>query len=68
MQEFLSEVLMMVLQETSEKEILDRITEFPREFKQRPGFEKGAPKRANKIGHYQELEEKQGKANMSPDM
>ena len=64
MQEFLSEVLMMVLQETSEKEILDRITEFSREFKQRPGFEKGAPKRANKIGHYQRLEEKQGKANM----
>ena len=64
MQEFLSEVLMMVLQEKSEKEILDRITEFRREFKQRPGFEKGAPKRANKIGHYQRLEEKLGKANM----
>ena len=64
MQEFLSEVLMMVLTEKSEKEILDRITEFRREFKQRPGFEKGAPKRANKIGHYQRLEEKQGKANM----
>ena len=64
MQEFLSEVLMMVLQEKTEKEILDRITEFRREFKQRPGFEKGAPKRANKIGHYQRLEEKQGKANM----
>ena len=26
--------------------------------------EKGSPKRANKIGHYQRLEEKQGKANM----
>ena len=64
MQEFLSEVLMMVLQEKSEKEILDRITDFRRDFKQRPGFEKGAPKRANKIGHYQRLEEKQGKANM----
>ena len=64
MQEFLSEVLMMVLQEKSEKEILERVTEFRREFKQRPGFEKGAPKRANKIGHYQRLEEKLGKANM----
>ena len=64
MQEFLSEVLMMVLQETPEKQILDRITDFRRDFKQRPGFEKGAPKRANKIGHYQRLEEKQGKANM----
>jgi len=64
MQEFLSELLLMVLTGKEEKEILDRITEFRREFKQRPGFEKGAPKRANKIGHYQRLEEKQGKANM----
>ena len=64
MQEFLSEVLMMVLQETPEKQILERITEFRREFKERPGHEKGAPKRANKIGHYQRLEQKQGKANM----
>jgi DNA polymerase elongation subunit (family B) len=64
MQEFLSEILMMVLQENSEKEILDRITEFRREFKERPGYEKGSPKRANKIGHYQRLEQKQGKANM----
>ena len=64
MQEFLSEVLMMVLTEKSEKEVLERITEFRREFKERPGWEKGSPKRANKIGHYQRLEEKQGKANM----
>ena len=64
MQEFLSEVLMMVLQEKSEKEILERITEFRKEFEQRPGWEKGSPKRANKIGHYQRLEQKQGKANM----
>jgi DNA polymerase elongation subunit (family B) len=64
MQEFLSEVLMMVLTEKTEKDVLERITEFRREFKQRPGFEKGSPKRANKIGHYQRLEQKQGKANM----
>ena len=64
MQEFLSELLMMVLTEKSEKEVLERITEFRREFKERPGWEKGSPKRANKIGHYQRLEEKQGKANM----
>ena len=64
MQDFLKEILMMVLQEKTEKEILDRITEFRKEFSERPGWEKGAPKRANKIGHYQRLEEKQGKANM----
>ena len=64
MQEFLSEVLLMVLTGKEEKEILERITEFRKDFKERPGYEKGAPKRANKIGHYQRLEQKQGKANM----
>jgi hypothetical protein len=64
MQEFLSEVLLMVLTGKEEKEVIERITEFRQEFKERPGFEKGAPKRANKIGHYQRLEQKQGKANM----
>ena len=64
MQEFLSEILLMVLKGQEEKDILERITDFRREFKERPGWEKGSPKRANKIGHYQRLEQKQGKANM----
>ena len=64
MQEFLSELLLMVLTDVEERKGLDRITEFRKEFKLRPGYEKGAPKRANKVGHYQRLEEKQGKANM----
>jgi len=64
MQNFLKDLLDMVLQKKGEKEILDAISDFRREFKERPGFEKGSPKRANKIGHYQRLEEKQGKANM----
>jgi len=64
MQDYLKTLLDMVLDLKDEKELLDSITEFRREFKERPGFEKGSPKRANKIGHYQRLEEKQGKANM----
>ena len=64
MQEFLSEILMMVLKEAPESEIIDRITEFRTDFKSRPGWEKGSPKRANKIGHYQRLEESKGKANL----
>lgn len=64
MQEFLSKLLMMVLLKEDEKVILDSISQFRKEFKDRPGFEKGSPKRANKIGYYQRLEEKQGKANM----
>jgi len=64
MQKFLSELLLMVLTDVPQADVLERITEFRKEFEQRPGFEKGSPKRANKIGHYQRLEEKQGKANM----
>ena len=64
MQDYLKTLLDMVLDLADEKQLLDSITEFRREFKERPGFEKGSPKRANKIGHYQRLEQKQGKANM----
>ena len=64
MQEFLSEILLMVLTDVPQEEILERITVFRKEFSERPGWEKGTPKRANKIGHYRRLEEKQGKANM----
>jgi DNA polymerase elongation subunit (family B) len=64
MQDFLKELLLMVLTDVPQKEVLDRITEFRKEFSARPGWEKGSPKRANKVGHYRRLEEKQGKANM----
>ena len=64
MQQFLSELLPMVLTEVPQEDVLERITKFRKEFSERPGWEKGSAKRANKIGHYQRLEEKQGKANM----
>ena len=64
MQEFLSELLLMVLTDKPQTDVLERITQFRMEFSERPGWEKGSPKRANKIGHYQRLEQKQGKANM----
>jgi len=64
MQEFLMEVLLMVLQDFPETDVLERITKFRKEFENMPGWEKGSPKRANKIGHYGRLEQKQGKANM----
>ena len=64
MQEFLSELLLMVLTDKPQSDVLERITEFRQLFHERPGWEKGSPKRANKVGHYRRLEEKQGKANM----
>jgi len=64
MQKFLEEILTRVLNGAEEKEILDRIGEFRTEFKVRPGWEKGSPKRANNITEYREKERKAGKANM----
>jgi DNA polymerase elongation subunit (family B) len=64
MQKFLEEVLTKVLNGSQEEEILDMISEFRTEFKSRPGWEKGSPKRANNITEYEAKEKKQGKANM----
>jgi DNA polymerase elongation subunit (family B) len=63
-QDFLSEILEMILTGSTEHEVLDFITEFRTEFKTRPGWEKGSPRRVNNITEYQRKEEKQGKANM----
>jgi DNA polymerase elongation subunit (family B) len=63
-QNFLSDVLEMVLMGKPEQQVLDHISEFRIQFKGRPGWEKGSPKRANKITEYQEKERKAGKANM----
>jgi len=63
-QDFLSELLMMVLTNKTEEDVLKRISEFRAEFKSRPGWEKGSPKRANKITEYLGKENKQGRANM----
>ncbi len=64
MQAFLEKILTMVLVGKDEKEILDEIVEFRSDFKSRPGWGKGSPRRANNITEYQEKEKKAGKANM----
>jgi len=63
-QDFLSEILYLVLVGKTEAEVLDKIKQFRAEFKSRPGWEKGSPKRANNITEYHEEEKKKGKANM----
>ena len=63
-QNFLSDVLEKVLTGATEEDVLNQISEFRLKFKSRPGWEKGSPKRANKITEYQEKERKAGKANM----
>ena len=63
-QNFLSDILEMVLMGKPEQEVLDHITQFRTIFKARPGWEKGSPKRANNITEYEAKEKKAGKANM----
>jgi len=63
-QDFLSDILYQVLTGATEEDVLKAITDFRADFKARPGWEKGSPKRANNITEYWEKEKKQGKANM----
>jgi DNA polymerase elongation subunit (family B) len=63
-QDFLSDLLYMVLTGMTEEEVLEKISEFRAEFKSRPGWEKGSPKRANNMTKYTEEENKKGKTNM----
>lgn len=63
-QDFLTAVLTKVLNGVEKDEVLEYITDFRTEFKTRPGWEKGSPKRANNITEYASKEKKQGKANM----
>jgi DNA polymerase elongation subunit (family B) len=63
-QDFLSKVLEMVLTGHEQREVIDYINNFRTEFKVRPGWEKGSPRRANNITEYAEKELKQGKANL----
>ena len=56
MQEFLKELLMMTLTEAGEAAVIERIKEFRKEFRSKPAWEKGTPKRVNKLTHYRGLE------------
>lgn len=64
MQDFMSGLLMDVLTGSEREEIIDKIKEFKREFHERPGWEKGTPKRVNNLTKYAAEEKRLGKANM----
>lgn len=63
-QEFLSEILDDVLNGAARDSIVDKIREFKYKFTERPGWEKGSPKRVNNLTMYGAREEREGKANM----
>jgi len=63
-QDFLSEILNDVLTGKTREEVIEKIREFKYAFKDRPGWEKGSPKRVNNLTKYAKEEERLGKANM----
>lgn len=58
-QEFLHEVLVMVLTDGTKKQVFDRIKQFRTEFASWPAWAKGTPKRVNKLTYYGDLMRKQ---------
>ena len=63
-QDFLLDVLMQLLHGESREAIVEKIKAFKYEFTERPGWEKGSPKRVNNLTAYGKKEEREGKANM----
>ena len=63
-QDFLLDVLNDVLTGSSRDHIVEKIKEFKYMFKERPGWEKGSPKRVNNLTKYAKSEEREGKTNM----
>ena len=63
-QEFLSEILDDVLAGADRESVVTKIREFKYAFQERPGWEKGSPKRVNNLTMYGNREAKEGKTNM----
>ena len=63
-QDFLSDVLHDVLTGSGREDIVEKVLQFKHEFKDRPGWEKGTPKRVNNLTKYTKEEKRLGKANM----
>jgi DNA polymerase elongation subunit (family B) len=63
-QEFLSDILNDVLTGVDKSLIIEKIRDFKYKFAERPGWEKGSPKRVNNLTIYGKKEQQQGRANM----
>jgi DNA polymerase elongation subunit (family B) len=64
MQRFLEEILLMVLNGQDKQDVIDAINGFRTKFKERPGWEKGTPKRVNNLTKHTEVFEKTGKCGV----
>jgi len=63
-QDFLSNILNDVLQGADKDDIIEKIRTFKFEFAERPGWEKGSPKRVNNLTKFVKAEQREGRANM----
>ncbi len=61
MQEFLKDVLMKLLTDAEQKEVIQMIKDFKKEFRKMPPWQKGTPKRVNNLTNHTKIFEKTGK-------
>jgi DNA polymerase elongation subunit (family B) len=66
-QDFLSEILTLVLTEVEKDNIFQRIKEFRTEFSQWPSWSKGSPKRVNNLTQYGMIKKAQESVDLSKD-
>jgi DNA polymerase elongation subunit (family B) len=68
MQRFLEEALTMTLEGKTEQQVMARVKQFREEFKSRPGWEKGTPKRVNNLTKHTDVYKKTGKCGVGHAM
>jgi DNA polymerase elongation subunit (family B) len=64
MQRFLEEILLMTLEGKDQHEVMERVKDFRTEFGNRPGWEKGTPKRINNLTQHTAVYRKTGKCKV----
>jgi len=63
-QDFLSDILLGVLTGDERITVVDKIRDFKQDFKHRPAWEKGSPRRCNNLTKFTEAERREGKTTM----
>ncbi len=63
-QDFLADILNNVLTGATREQVIEKIRDFKLAFSDRPGWEKGSPKRVNNLTMYTRREQAEGRANM----
>lgn len=64
MQEFLNELLVMVLTDKTENTVMERILQFRKEFRSMDSWRKGTPKRVNNLTNHTKIFERTGKCSV----